>query len=235
MATNRSRSIPARGREFGRLVAGYSLAAGGALALAPDAAAAPIPAKVAPVTLSQGGERVVMDLDGDRLGDFVVRAHNYLDGILFDIISHVYESTEVVRNVVAHNYEAASGDLGITLLRRGQQVGPDTTDWQGRFADLNDPSLGVLLETDTPSGPFLNSRGFIGLFFEFLDGSHHFGYLELEGTGAALTILGGAFESQPDAPIQIPTSVPEPGSLALLACGAAGLAAWRRARKQPHG
>lgn len=231
MAARRSGSIPARGRELGRLVTSYSLAAGSALALVPDAAATPIMANLATTTLLRDGERLIVDLDGDQLGDFAVRAQNYLGGILFDIISHVYESTGTVRNLVAHNYDIG-GDLGITVFQPGQQIGPDTTDWRGRFADPHAPSLGVLLESATPSGPFLNSRGFVGLFFDIPGGGHHFGYLEIEGTGDTLAILGGAFESQPNVPIQVP--VPEPGSLALLASGAVGLAAWRRARRARH-
>jgi len=56
----------------------------------------------------------------------------------------------------------------------------------------------------------------------------HYGWIEVVRTGDALDALAWGYETEPGVPIA--AGVPEPGSLALLAFGAAGLASRRRRR-----
>jgi hypothetical protein len=90
----------------------------------------------------------------------------------------------------------------------------------------------------TDYGQFLppNSRGFLGLQFTNVDGTF-FGYIEVQVNRAAgvglpgFQFLSAAWENTPDTPITA-GAIPEPGTLALLAFGAAGVAAVQRRRKQ---
>jgi hypothetical protein len=81
-------------------------------------------------------------------------------------------------------------------------------------------------------GEFLppNSRGFVG--FQFLDGANNtvYGYLELQvnrspsAGSPGIQFLSAAYETTPLTAIEAgATAVPEPGTLAMLAFGAAAL------------
>jgi hypothetical protein len=76
--------------------------------------------------------------------------------------------------------------------------------------------------------------GYIGFSFESAEGGTHYGWVQVDMTGAphnAYTLLDYAYEDLPDTAIPVGT-VPEPGSLGLLATGAIGLLFWRRKRRQ---
>ncbi len=78
-------------------------------------------------------------------------------------------------------------------------------------------------------GSFYNtSDKYLGVKFE-IGGNTHYGWIQVQVAADVTdaTITGYAFEDTPDAQITA-GAVPEPGSLALLALGAAGLAAWRK-------
>jgi hypothetical protein len=93
----------------------------------------------------------------------------------------------------------------------------------------------------TDYGQFLppNSRGFLGL--EFTVGANtFFGYIQVQvnrspGAGQpGFQFISAAYENTPNTAITA-GAVPEPGTLALLAFGAAGVVALQRRRKQPKG
>ena len=85
------------------------------------------------------------------------------------------------------------------------------------------------------------SRGFVGFGFTTVDGTFY-GYLELRTTRASMVgdpgieFFSAAYDNTSLTPIQA-GAIPEPGTLALLAFGAAGVAAvnHRRKRKQKVG
>lgn len=77
------------------------------------------------------------------------------------------------------------------------------------------------------------SNAFLGWMVDVPGGSPHFGWRGLSVDSALnITVHDFAIESEANTPIRAGQGrpVPEPGTLALLALGAAGLAAWRGAR-----
>lgn len=75
-------------------------------------------------------------------------------------------------------------------------------------------------------------HGFAGLRLTFNDGDTHYGWIEL--TRGSIISGRAGFQNTPFAPAPIPAATagaPEPGSLALLATGAAGLVSVRRRKR----
>ncbi len=90
------------------------------------------------------------------------------------------------------------------------------------------------------SGPLLDSgTSYLGLALD-IGGQTHYGWAEfaVDGTGGAdlkLNLIADAYETTPNLGIDAgatsdPAGIPEPGTLALLAAGMAGLALLRRRR-----
>ncbi|MGD9719798.1 MAG: PEP-CTERM sorting domain-containing protein [Pirellulales bacterium] len=102
------------------------------------------------------------------------------------------------------------------VVPAGETIGPLSSPWE---------NYGYMDQ-------FTGMRGYLGIQFDIPDSSPHFGYLDIgiDQAGQTLTVYGGAYESLANTAITTP--VPEPGGLALLAAGAAGLAAWRQRRKR---
>jgi hypothetical protein len=92
-------------------------------------------------------------------------------------------------------------------------------------------------------GEFFDTSGsaYAGLSFVLPDGQH-FGWVELSGTGGTITLTRYGYECDPNTAIAAGAgvegavcsaqSVPEPGSLALLVAGAAGVLALRRRQRR---
>ncbi len=76
----------------------------------------------------------------------------------------------------------------------------------------------------TPEG----APSYLGVRFD-LGGGNQYGWIGVVRSGIALDAFAWGYETEAGVPI--PAGAPEPGSLALLALGAAGLAAGRRRRR----
>jgi len=81
-----------------------------------------------------------------------------------------------------------------------------------------------------PFGHFFDQSGFVGLTFQ-LSGATHYGWVKIHDNDGNLTLVRAGYETDPRGAITTPSLVPEPGSLALLAAGAAGVLALRRRKK----
>jgi hypothetical protein len=191
-----------------KLAATSSLAAGAGLGLFAGAEAqsevVPFTPSGGPVNISVYGGFHSFDIDGDGTRDF------YLQGNYFG----PFEFGDWYRYFTGYlglNRIMNTGGLA-AAVPSGGMIGPDTSGW------LDEATLDL----------FAGTRGYAGVVFEIPGGSPHFAYLDISVEGEDLTLYGGAYESLPNTPIQVP--VPEPASLVLLAGGAAGLAAWRRRR-----
>lgn len=232
MHTPETKSDKSPGVRLSRRVGVASVAVGAGLGAAGDADAGAVTLEQVslnvPLTLRNGGLEF-LDLDADGVLDYAINGHNYMGGVSFDFMSYqAYQNYENGGRYEgpgdAHNYH----DIG--ALAPGSAIGPIDPSWS--FGPT------VLFETATPSGGFLNNRGWLGLYFEIPNASPHYGYLDVQGTfdrnapdDAFITIHGGAYALEADTPID---AVSEPGSLALLASGAAGLALWRSRRRRGH-
>jgi hypothetical protein len=143
-----------------------------------------------------------IDIDGDGIDDFNVFDRAYFGEYM------------LVEAYTSATNKFPGSDLMVAIAAPGATIGPDTSDWID-FGYLDS---------------FRGTRGYTGVVFDIPGGSPHFGYLDIgmAADRSSLTVYGGAYESLANTPITIP--IPEPGSLLLLAGGAAGLAAWRRKR-----
>jgi hypothetical protein len=86
-----------------------------------------------------------------------------------------------------------------------------------------------------------NEPGYFGFRFAFGDDPDEYYYgwasmtVDLSAPGSGFKITEAFYQSTPNTPINVGqvAAVPEPSSLALLAAGAAGVAAWRARKKPP--
>jgi hypothetical protein len=84
---------------------------------------------------------------------------------------------------------------------------------------------------DFVSAPFPETQ-YAGLRFDLADGTHY-GWIEARTDFNEVTLTRFGYESEPGVGTTAGAGVPEPGTLALLALGAAGVAAMRR-RSRRH-
>jgi hypothetical protein len=118
-------------------------------------------------------------------------------------------------------------------LATGAIISAGAGNFTSAFAGLRDvTSGGSVFGAWQPS-----ENGLAGVRFT-IGGQDHFGWIrihvgEQDDVPNAITALDWAYESEPGVGIQAGSTqaVPEPGTLALLATGAAGLLAWRRRRQ----
>lgn len=136
----------------------------------------------------------------------------------------------------------------VAELRFGDVVGPTRAGYSWQSASAYQQLLGGRAYATVTSNYYsTNVTGYGGtvlgvnfqnfhmgdnvLGFRFLEsGNLHYGWAQMNIEGRDVTITNWAYESTPDTPIFV-DAIPEPGSLALLGIGAAGLLAWRKKRQ----
>ena len=149
---------------------------------------------------------------------------------------------QVDQSLVTNGYEADFGGSTFTLLTAGGAISAKTTggqlteDTTPTPPSLTTVAVGTSIDSSLSFGNLQtdalyvdSSEASIGL--EAADGT--FGFIDFSA-GANAELFAWGYETTPGVAIvstDTPTSVPEPASLALLAVGAAGLAAVRRKRR----
>jgi len=218
-----------KSRKLERELMAYSLAAGTVLL-----GAAGVNATVHHTDLGAG---VVLDADGETLDiDFDGGGSEFT--IFFGTVSYRVNVDFGSANAswrggngFGTGGTAAAGAVALDFgnnVNSGAQWGHEsiheTTSTYGNMAF--DTSWG----TGT-GGSFLGTSGkYLGVRFD-ISGNTHYGWIQVNVPGGTFptsaTITGYAYEDIADKQITA-GAIPEPGSLALLALGAAGLAAWRK-------
>ncbi len=201
-----------RGR-LDRRIGAYTAAASAALAFgATQAEAAVVYTDIADVTLNHG-DTFSIDFDGDTVNDITISGGStYFNQI----------STGSVLGTSSINDNALA-------LPAGFVVGPAPT--TGSFG----PGYDLWQKSDYGYyGNWINvSNRYLGVRFT-IGGATHYGWVRMSTVNTdTVTIHDFAYESLADTPIVTGiTAVPEPGTLALFASGAAGLIALRRRRRK---
>ncbi len=130
-----------------------------------------------------------------------------------------YNNNSIVTN--RSTYSAA-------LLAKGQIIGyglPGELSWSSAYDGV---TLGGVHQDNGPYGNFLGEKGYAGLSFDLEDGTHYgWAQLFMDLEANSVTLFGYAYETEVGQEIEV-GQTPLPGSLLLLASGAAGLLAYRR-------
>lgn len=168
-----------------------------------------------------------MDIDGDHTDEYVWSRvepsrfgpdgfENNVDTLINSVVGHV--STDPFK----------PGPYADRL-----NVG-DVVDGSRSF--ISDPAVILSGSTTfkgepTSYGNFFGVDGYVGLRFELSDGTHY-GFVQMHDPLGDFFIAQLGFDDVPFAAVTIPPGqVPEPGSLALLVAGAAGVLALRRRQR----
>lgn len=195
-------------------LAGAAALAAGSQAYSAVTPAASLPANI-PGTVPSTPTPLtsLWDVDGDAASDFVFRYETFASGSWFSGIGSFPPNNAVVGYV---------GYFGPYTLFYADNLGSgavvDATD---NFVGTNNYAILASRFSGTDYGAFRapNTRGFVGFKFE-IGSNLHFGWIELETSrDGGVVFHSGAYESTPNTPI----AIPEPGSLAALAIGAAAL------------
>jgi hypothetical protein len=192
---------------------------------------------------------VSVDLNNDGLPDFTFsnfQTQNAPLGFKTFLLS-VKPDWKANRVVYFHSSKGRGRTCAADLPAR-QQVGPQAAFQPGYSQVLLEESTGSAYSTVRycPWAGTQTRKGYVGVKFN-IGGQTHYGWIRLTVAGfSSATITGYAYETVPNksistgatsgpakvsalAPADVPRlTPPEPASLGLLACGAEGIAIWRR-------
>ena len=235
-------------KKFTQRIAAAAGTMAGVAAMPATTEAAVVSVTGAPVSLSLSainGTSVSWDIDGDGFSEF--RLHK-VGGTFGGFFS--YNEVRLASNTVASGTGNGRGLLGlfsdkVQALSVSFVVGPSglSTTWgfsfnNGQHSQRRAMTSGTFL--GNPYGPFIGSdfasygfgpgSNFFG--FRFNDGigtglNYGWGVIDFDLTSGTVTISEWHYETDDNVGVHV---VPEPNSLALLAAGAAGVAAYRRRR-----
>jgi hypothetical protein len=222
--------VKATSSTFERRWLAYALAAGSSVAVFGPAARADIVYTPAHVNLTNGA--LYIDINHGGVNDFELTDSG-------SKWTYGARRTLEARPLQGGGFLSTGGRPFVPALNAGAVIGPGNgfrslaiMDYFFHSAFSGDYLLGQWVH--------VNSR-YLGLRFSVGNGLFDYGWAEFnvitditkDTIGA--TLLGYAYETQPDVSIeagQTGSPVPEPGTLGLLAAGAAGLAIWRRQRSR---
>ncbi len=194
--------------------AAYTLAAGAVASMgATEADAAVVYSGPQNLNIGSGFSQTV-NLDGDGFNDVLLKNYN-LSGGAYQGGTISFSPGQFVGFSTGLNY--------VTALTAGATIDSSTVG----------PSFfgSLAYGANNPNAQFNNvTDAYIGLSFP-TGGNTHYGWIRVDVNNAAKTFLvkDWAYESQPGVGIKAGDGfVPEPATLGLLACGAAGIATMRR-------
>jgi hypothetical protein len=134
------------------------------------------------------------------------------------------------------NESVGSSSSQIRNLADAAAIGPVQTFWQFGVSNITNGATQNLQNAFTTNVP-----GYFGFRFAFGSNANEYYYgwasmtIDLLAAGQGFKITEAFYQSTPNTAINVGqvAPVPEPSSLALLAAGAAGVAAWRARKKRP--
>ena len=192
-----------------------------------------------PVSLSTSasdGTSVTWDIDGDSDSEF--RLHKFI-GEIFVASDTSLGGRGNGRGLVGSATFFGAASDNVQVLATAFVVGPSVSPFlwgigNGFYQGRNAMSFMGDIGYDFPA--FVAGSNYFG--FRFDDGigtglNYGYGVIDFDIVGGTVTISEWHYESVDDVGVTIglsSTPVPEPNSLALLATGAAGVAAYRRRR-----
>ncbi|TWT47552.1 PEP-CTERM sorting domain-containing protein [Botrimarina hoheduenensis] len=212
MTAKKTAATPQASKATAQKVA-YSIAAGAAAAaVGAEANAAVVYSGVQDLPIAQFSSQD-LNLDGDAYNDILLK--NYVFGGNYQGATVNFFPGKVVGFNAGLSYATALSD-------------GDVID---AAATAGGPFAVSLAYGANPNSQFDNAVGaFLGLEFP-INGMSHFGWIRvtIDNAGGTFVINDWAYNSTPGEGL-LAGQIPEPGSLGLLAAGAAGVAALRRRR-----
>lgn len=143
------------------------------------------------------------------------------------VINYSFDTTSNAVNLTFNSLNHMAAALPNPVNPNGE-IGPRNTNFLETF------NLGVVNPNLPAQGEWVGAtNAFLGMMVDVPDSSPHFGWVRLSvDDNLGIVLHDFAIESESNQAILAGAGIPEPGSLGLLALGAAGLLAWRKRRAQ---
>ena len=215
-----------KARRLEKHLAAYSIAAGAVLAAAGNATAGIIYTDVNPdAVLNTDGATFEIDFGGLSSNQFRITL----------VLGATYNDYKTnVLKLYKQSEDASWRTMSFRpmALNYNQQVNTGTAKWLNTLGTMAYLRTNPMAVTRLSGGYFWNTTDkYLGLKFK-IGTNTHYGWAHVMAPGADVVlavITGYAYNDTPDGNIAA-GDIPEAGSLALLALGAAGLTAWRKKR-----